>query len=244
MAQIDIEALNSDIAEFKKKFNKSYLETPEELNAYISDADKILAKYPDPEGEARKILGEFCEMRGSWIVVFGNNLEHGIPYYHKAIELDPDSYNIRWGYFTTLEEIIKKKRLRTPELVQDAIYCLQVCINNHDTPERKRKPYVAGSYVLLGKTYLIAEQPEKAIECANKSLEIIEALYNEDAGKLLSTAYTEQGKEHLAANQPEKAYECANKALEAYESKDARKLLNDAGKQLGFFGRLRVLFRI
>ncbi len=244
MAQIDIEALKSDTKEFERKHKNANLKNPDELNAYISDTDKILEKYPDPEGEAREILGDFCSLRGCMVVVFGNDLEHGVPYYHKSIEFCPDSYEVQFEYFTTLEEIVENKKLRTPELVQDAIYCLQVCINNHDTPERKRKPYVAGSYVLLGKTYLIAEQPEKAIECANKSLEIIEALYNEDAGKLLSTAYTEQGKEHLAANQPEKAYECANKALEAYESKDARKLLNDAGKQLGFFGRLRVLFRI
>ncbi len=170
MAQIDIEALNSDIAEFKKKLGNSYLKTPEELNDYISESDKILAKYPDPEGEARKILGEFCEMRGSRIIVFGNDLEHGIPYYHKAIELDPDSYNIRWGYYTTLEEIIKKKRLRTPELVQDAIDCLQFCIDYCDTPELQQEHNIPMRYIDLGNVYLIADQPEKAAECANKLL--------------------------------------------------------------------------
>ncbi len=244
MAQIDIEALKSETKEFETKFKNANLKNPNELNAYISDADKILAKYPDPEGEAREILGDFCSLRGCWTIVFGNDRGHGVPYYHKAMELCPNSYDIHFDYFTTLEEIIANDRLRTPELVQDAIHCLQVCINCCDTPELKREHHIDDKYVMLGRTYLIAKQPEKAIECANKSLEIIEALYNEDAGKLLSTAYTEQGKEHLAANQPEKAYECANKALEAYESKDARKLLNDAGKQLGFFGRLRVLFRI
>lgn len=248
MAPIDLEELNSDIAEYKEKHKNANLKNPAELNAYISDTDKILAKYPDlnsdPGGEAREILGKFCMIQGCWVIVFGNDLEHGVPYYHKAMELCPDSYDIHFDYFTTLEEIIANDKLRTPELVQDAIYCLQVCINNHDTPERKRTSYVAGSYVLLGKTYLIAEQPEKAIECANKSLEILDALYNKDARKLLSDAYAEQGKVYLAADQPEKAFECAKKAMKAYKSEDARRLLKDSGKRLGFFGRLRVLFRM
>jgi len=245
MAQIDIETLKSETKEFEKN-HKGYadLKNPAELNAYISDAEKILAKYPEPEGEAREILGRFYNTLGCQVVVFGNDLEHGVPYYHKAMELCPHSYDIHFDYFTTLEEIIANERLRTPELVRDAIYCLQVCINCCDTPELKRKHCVDGRYVELGKTYLIAKQPEKAIECANKSLEILAALYNEGARKLLSTAYAEQGKALLAADQPEKAFECAKKALKAYKSEDARRLLNDAGKRLGFFGRLRVLFRM
>jgi len=248
MAQIDIEALKSDIAEFKKEYDKSNLKTAEELNAYISDADKILAKYPDIKfdsaGEAKEILGRFYNTLGLQVVVFGNDLRHGVPYYHKALELCPHSFDIHFRYFTTLEEVIANERLRTPELVQDAIYCLQVCINCCNTPELKREHKVQYRYIDLGRTYLIAKQPEKAIECANKSLEILAAIYNEDARKLLSDAYAEQGKAHLAANQPEKAFECAKKALKAYKSEYARRLLNDAGKRLGFFGRLRVLFRM
>lgn len=243
MAQIDIEALNSDIAEFKKKFDKSYLKTPEELNAYISDADKILEKYPNPEGEAREILGNFYSGLGCWVVVFGNDLEHGIPYYHKSIEYCPDSFDVNFEYFTTLEELIANDKLRTPELVQDAIDCLQVCINCCDTPELKREHNVKGTYVLLGRTYLIAGQPEKAIECANKSLEILQILYNKGARKLLSDAYAEQGKVHLAADQPEKALECAKKSLKAQKSESAKELLKNARKQLGFFGRLRAWFK-
>lgn len=246
MSQIDIEALKSETKEFEKK-HKGYadLKNPEELNAYISDADKILAKYLnlnfDSGGEAREILGKFYNTLGCQVVVFGNDLEHGVPYYHKAMELCPDSYDIHNDYYTTLEEIIEDEKLRTPELVRDAIDCMQVCINCCDTPELKRKHSVYYRYVDLGTMYLIAEQPEKAIECANKSLEILDALYNR---KLLSDAYTEQGKVYLAADQPEKAFECAKKALKAYKSEGARRLLKDSGKRLGFFGRLRVLFKM
>jgi len=182
MAQIDIEALNSDIAEFKEKHKNERLKTPEELNAYISDTDKILAKYPDPEGEARKKLGDFCSLRGCWVIVYGNDLEHGIPYYHKAIELCPDSYDIRWGYFTTLEEIVENDKLRTPELVQDAIDCLQFCINYCNTPKLRQEHNIHFRYVEMGRVYLADGQPEKAIECANMSLEIQD---NDGARKLL-----------------------------------------------------------
>lgn len=185
MALIDLEELNSDIDEFDKKYKNARLKTPEELNAYISDADAILGKYPDPEGEAREILGDFCSDCGCWVVVFGNDLEHGIPYYHKSIELCPDSYHIRWGYYTTLEEIIEDEDYATPELIQDAIDCLKFIIDRCDTPELKQQHRVHIRYVSLGRVYLIANQPEKAAECAKKSLEIQES---ESARDLLEEA--------------------------------------------------------
>ncbi len=172
MAQFDIEALNSEIAEFNERYKNTHLKTPEELNAYISDADKILAKYPDPEGEVKERLGKFYSHLGCWVVVFGNDLEHGVPYYHKSIEFCPDSYEVQFEYFTTLEEIVENKKLRTPELVQDAIDCLQASIKCCNTPELRQEHYVHLRYVDLGKVYLIAGQPKKALECANKSLEI------------------------------------------------------------------------
>lgn len=190
MAQINIEALNSEIAEFKEKYKNARLKTPEELNAYISDADKILEKYPDPEGEARKILGNFCSMRGSMIVVFGNDLEHGIPYYHKSIELCPDSFDMHWGYYTTLEEIVENEDYATPELIQDAIDCLQFCIDFCDTPELKQEHHVNLRYLDLARVYLAAKQPEKAIECANKSLE---TEYNDSAIEIIKKAKKQQG---------------------------------------------------
>jgi len=174
MAQIDIEALNSDIAEFKEKHKNERLETPEELNAYISDADKILAKYPDPEGEAREILGKFCSTRGSMIIVYGNDLEHGIPYYHKSLELCPDSLDMRWDYYTTLEEIVEDEDYATPELIRDAIDCLQFIIDYCDTPELQEENAVNLRYFDLARVYLAAGQLEKATECARKSLEIEE----------------------------------------------------------------------
>ncbi len=202
MAQIDIEALNSDIAEFEEKYKNARLKTPEELNAYISDADKILGKYPATEGEVRERLGKFCSHLGCWVVVFGNDLEHGIPYYHKSIEFCPDSYDIRWEYYTTLEEIVEDEDYATPELIRDAIDCLQFCIDYCDTPELKQEHRVHFRYTELGRVYLAAKQPEKARECAKMSLKIQER-----------------------------------------ENDGARKLLKNANKRLGLFGRISAHFK-
>ena len=52
-------------------------------------------------------------------MVFGNDLKRGVPYYHKAIETAPEVYNIRFDYFTTLQEIIPNENYRTPELSKE-----------------------------------------------------------------------------------------------------------------------------
>ncbi len=185
MGKISIKTLKSDIAEFKERYKNVDLKIPEEPDAYISDAEQILGKYPEPEGKARKILGDFCKGLGCELVVFGDDLEHGIPYYHKSIELCPDSLDMRWGYYTTLEEIIEDEDLAAPELVQDAIDCLQFIIDRCDTPELKLEYRIHLRYVDLGRVYLIANQPEKAAECARKSLEIQES---ESAKEILEEA--------------------------------------------------------
>ena len=171
MAQYDIETLNADIAEFSAK----YKTVTDELNddncrgEYLADADAIVADYPEPDGEVRARLGKFCQHIGCWTVVFGNDLEHGIPYYHKALELCPDSWDIHFEYFTTLEEIIPNEKYSTPELIQDAIDCLTFCIDACDTLELKRKHRVDLRYKDLANVYRIAGQDEKADECEKMS---------------------------------------------------------------------------
>lgn len=169
----DMEKFSEDISEFHKKYEGTKLETPEELNAYIADAEKILGKYPDPEGETRKELGKFCSHLGCWVTVFGQDVENGIRYYHKSIELDSESYDIRWEYYTTLEEIVEDDEYRTPELVQDAIDCLTFCIDYCNTPELKEKHFIHYRYTDLGRVYLAAGDYKKAKECFEKSLEIL-----------------------------------------------------------------------
>ncbi len=167
MPQYDIETLNANIAEFSAKY-KTVTDELEDDNCrgeYLADADAIVADYPEPDGEVRARLGKFCQHIGCWTVVFGNDLEHGIPYYHKALELCPNSWDIHFEYFTTLEEIIPNEKYSTPELIQDAIDCLTFCIDACDTLELKRKHRVDLRYKDLANVYRIAGQDEKADEC-------------------------------------------------------------------------------
>ncbi len=170
---VDIEKITEDVSEFNKNYEGTKLKTREELNAYISDADDILGKHPNPEGEVRKILGKFCSHLGCLVTVFGQDLDNGIRYYHKSIELDPESYDIRWEYYTTLEEIVEDNEYRTLELVQDAIDCLTFCIDHCDTPELKEEHYIHYRYTDLGRVYMAAGDYKKAKECFEKSLEIL-----------------------------------------------------------------------
>lgn len=178
MSEINIETLNADIEEFNAKYKSVGRELEDEkfLGWYLEDVEKIVSKYPNPEGEAREKLGKFCQHIGCWTVVFGQDLEHGIPYYHKALRLCPDSYDIHFEYFTTLEEIIPNEKYSTPELVQDAIDCLTFCIDACDTLELKRKRRLDLRYLDLANVYRIAGQDEKAEECEKMSAKMTEEL--------------------------------------------------------------------
>lgn len=181
---MDIETLNGDISEFHNKYENTKLKTAEELNAYIADAEKILVKYPNPDSdkEASRVLGKFCSHLGCWVTVFGQDLERGIAYYRKSIELDPESYDIRWEYYTTLEELVDDEDYRTPDLVRDAIDCLRFCIDYCDTPELKEKNYIHYRYTDLGRVYMAAGDYQSAKECFEQSLRI---LPNDNARDLL-----------------------------------------------------------
>lgn len=187
---IDLNVLNAEISEFNEKYKGTKLATPEELNAYIADADEILGRYPNPDSEARKALGKFCSHLGCWVTVFGQDLEHGIAYYHKSIELDPESYDIRWEYYTTLEEIVDDDDYRTPEFVRDAVDCLKFCINYCNTPELREEHFIHYRYVDLGRVYLADKQYAKAHNCAKESLKILK---NENANNLLKQADKHMG---------------------------------------------------
>lgn len=184
MGEIDLNALNDSITKFKDKYGRIKNMT-RKLKDFTADAEKILGEFPDPEGEAREALGEFCAYVGCDLLMYGDELEPGISYYRKAIELYPGSLDIRWDYYTTLEEIVEDEEYATPELIWDAIDCLKFCIDYWDTPELKRENHVNARYLELGRVYLMAKQPEKAVECAKASLEIKES---EPARELLKKA--------------------------------------------------------
>lgn len=179
---IDIEQLNREISDFNGRYNRYEFDSPEKEQVYIAEADDILGRYEDSDSEQRKALAKFCSHLGCMVTVFGQNLEKGIAYYRRSVELDPRSYDIRWEYYTTLEEIVEDEEYSTPELVQDAIDCLNFCIDYCDTPELKAEHYVHFRYTDLGRVYMAAGDYYKARECFKKSMEI---LPNDNAQKLL-----------------------------------------------------------
>lgn len=175
--------INEDISAFNAKYDRVKFETPEIKRAYIADAEEIIGRYPPQSREERQTLAKFYSHLGCMITVFGQDLENGIRYYRKSIELDPESYDIRWEYYTTLEEIVEDEDYRTPELVQDAIDCLTFCINYCDTPELREKKYIHYRYTDLGRVYMAAGDYRKARECFEKSMQI---LPNDNAQNLLA----------------------------------------------------------
>lgn len=167
----DIETLNAEIDKFHEKYKDidEKLKNNDVRGEYLADAGAVIEKYPNPEGEIREELGKFCNFIGCWTVVFGNDLEHGIPFYHKALELCPDSWDIRFEYFTTLKEIIPDKEYSTPELIQDAIDCLTFCIDYCTTPALKAQYRADRRWWELSWVYDIAGRKEDVGRCGKEA---------------------------------------------------------------------------
>lgn len=168
---MELEELRSEIDAFFKKYDFDSYKTPEGKNAAIAQAEDILQRYPNPEGDIRRELAKLLSRLGCRTVVFGQDLK-GIDYYRRSLEFDPENYDLYWEYYTTLEELVDDDDYRTPDLVQDAITCLTFCIDYCNTPERMREHYVHFRYVDLGRVYMAAGDYQKAKECFEKSMEI------------------------------------------------------------------------
>lgn len=167
----ELETLNAEISEFYEKYEGAELKTPEVLNAYIADTEEIIARYPNAEGDVKNRAAHFLNTTASMTIVFGNDLERGVPLYHRSLALAPDNDDLYWGYYTTLEEIVDNDKLRTPALVNDAVMCLEFVINA--ILSGKRPPdYLDGRYVDLGRVYMAAGDYPKAKECFEKSLAV------------------------------------------------------------------------
>lgn len=187
---MELETLNAEIDAFYAKHKDlDELKTTEGLNSYIADAEEIIARYPNAEGDVRNRTAHFLNTTASMTIVFGNDLERGVPLYHRSLALAPDDDDLYWGYYTTLEEIVDNDKLRTPALVNDAVMCLEFVINA--ILSGKRPPdYLDGRYVDLGRVYMAAGDYLKAKECFEKSLAVQP---NDAAKKLLKTVNRKLG---------------------------------------------------
>lgn len=183
---IDIQKMNEDFNNFFNKYRNCDFEGATDEEDYVADADEILARYEGAavSEEEKHALARQCTLLGSKIMMYTDNRK-GPEYYHRAIALWPDSYDVHWGYYTTLEEIVENEEYATPELIQDAIDCLTFCIDYCDTPELCREHYINNRYIELGRVYMAAGEFAKAKECAEKSLALE---YTESADQLLRRA--------------------------------------------------------
>lgn len=182
-----LEEIKNDIAEFHQKFGACKLENETEENEFIACAESVLSRC-EPNirtEEERHELAKFCHFLGCWLMVFTYRLEEGRRYYQKALALHPDSYDIHWEYYTTLEEIVEDEEQCAPEFVQDAIDCLRFCIDYCDTPELKRENHIEYRWLELGRIYMTAGDYALAKKCAKRSMEIVKS---NDARELIAKA--------------------------------------------------------
>lgn len=166
--------VKSEIEGFHRKLGACGLENEREENEFISAAEEVLKRCePIAETEeARHELARFCNFLGCWLLVYTYRLKEGRGYYLKALELYPDSFDIHWEYYTTLEELVEDENQRSPEFVQDAIDCLRFCIDYCDTPELKRENHIEYRWTELGRIYMTAGEYRKAKACFEQSLEM------------------------------------------------------------------------
>ena len=186
---MELEKLKAETDAFYKKYSFDAFKTPEGKDAAIAQAKDILQRYPNPEGDIRKELAKLLSRLGCRTVVFGKDLE-GIDFYRRSLEFDPENYDLYWEYYTTLEELVDDDDYRTPDLVQDAITCLNFCIDYCNTPELMQEHHIQFRYVDLGRVYMATCDYEKAKECFEKSMEI---LPNDSAKEWLKKAKQKLG---------------------------------------------------
>ena len=169
-----LEYIKNEIDGFHKRLGECKLENEREENDFIAAAEEVLSKCEPvaQTDEERHELAKFCNFLGCWLMVFTYRLKEGRRYYQKALALHPESFDIHWEYFTTLEEIVEDKEQCTPEFIQDAIDCLRFCIDYCDTPELKRENHIEYRWAELGRVYMTAKDYRSARECFERSLAI------------------------------------------------------------------------
>ena len=182
-----LEDIKGDIAEFHHKFGACRLENENEENKFIAGAEDVLSRCEPiaKTEEERHELAKFCNFLGCWLLVYTYRLKEGRKYYWKALALHPDSFDIHWEYYTTLEEIVEDEEQCTPEFIQDAIDCLRFCIDYCDTPALKRENHIEYRWLELGRIYMKTGNYAMAKDCAKQSMKIVRSA---DAQEMIEKA--------------------------------------------------------
>lgn len=153
------------------------------------DGIKFLDEYIKNAGD--NVSAEVLSHAANYILMYTDELEKGIEYFHRAIEKEPENLDIYWSYFTDLDEITDEY----PETIDDAILCLtkiieisskiEIVKNADNLGEEDEKQYnyigdnfnkedsIARRYRDLAAIYMKIPDYEKAEECIDKTLELL-----------------------------------------------------------------------
>lgn len=134
------------------------------------------------------VSAELLAHTGEDILMYTDELEKGIEYFHRAIEKEPENPDIYWSYFTDLDEISDEY----PETIDDAILCLTKIIeisskietvNTANKENEKQYDYIdedfdkelsiAHRYRDLAVIYMKIPDYKKAKECIDKTLKVL-----------------------------------------------------------------------
>ncbi len=157
---------------------------------------------------------------GEDILMYTDELEKGIEYFHRAMEKEPENPDIYWSYFTDLDEITDEY----PETIEDAVLCLTKIIEisskldtektADDLDEENEKQYdyigddfdkelsIARRYRDLAAIYLKIPDYKKAEECIDKTLAVLpdDEYANSIKDKIIEATEKEQETENLTGD--------------------------------------------
>lgn len=137
------------------------------------------------------VSAELLSHTGNVVLMYTDEIEQGMEYFHRAIEKEPENPDIYWSYFTDLDEITDD----FPETIDDAILCLTKIIEissrieavntADDLDEESKKHYkyigddfnkelsIARRYRDLAVIYMKIPDYEKAEACIDKTLKVL-----------------------------------------------------------------------
>jgi len=157
---------------------------------------------------------------GEDILMYTDEFEKGIEYFHRAIEKEPENPDIYWSYFTDLDEITDEY----PETIEDVVLCLTRIIeisskidiektsDNSDEENAKQYDYIgddfdkelsiARRYRDLAAIYLKIPDYKKAEECIDKTLAVLpdDEYANSIKDEIIEAAKKEEEAEHLTGD--------------------------------------------
>ena len=182
----DINIMKNEFDLFFEKYKNCDFEGENDEADYVKDADRLLGEFGDKaeSEEEKEALSKKLALMGGKLMMLTDN-PNAPKYYHKAIDLQPNSYDIRWDYYTTLEEIVENEEYATKELIDDAIECLRFCIDYCDTEELRAEKCVQNRYYDLARVYMAAKDYANVVVWTEKYLD---NEWDEDVQELLDTA--------------------------------------------------------